>query len=179
MQAIIQDYSQARSNVPRFSYGKRAGWGMIGGLIATMIMDLVLICTFLFTGMPWFSCFSIVGDTVARLFPYQGMVNSVSMGVAAHYLIGPVLGGIFGIAAQFLPALQAGSWKKTILFAVLYAEIVSQPLLALTPIFLRMTATEMLLWFGGSFGMHIVWGCMLGVIWRLGRRRDVLEKNSP
>lgn len=178
MQAIIQDYSQAKSNDPLFSFGKRAGWGMIGGLVATTIMDLVLICAFLVAGMPWFSCFSIVGDTVARLFSYQGMANSVPLGVAVHYLIGPVLGGIFWVAARSVPALWVGSYKKAIIFSVLYAEIVSQPLLALTPIFLRMTAPETLLWFGGSFGMHMIWGCVLGVIWRLGRRDD-LESNSP
>ncbi len=63
--------------------------------------------------------------------------------------------------------------KKGIVLAVLYTEILSQPMLALAPILLRMTAPETLQWFGGSFGMHLIWGCVLGVVWSLGRRLSV------
>jgi len=173
MQTKLQSHSWMKIAVPHILLGKGMAWGMVGGLVATVIMDLVLICAFLVAGMPWFSCFSIVGDTVAHLLPYQNVANSVLLGAAAHYLIGPVLGTIFGITAPSVNRLQAGSWKRAILFAVLYVEIASQPILALTPIFLQMTASETLIWFGGSFGMHFIWGCVLGVIWRLGWRRPL------
>lgn len=173
MQAKLQGHSWTKIAIPHISLGEEIGWGMIGGLVATIIMDLILIGSFMAAGMPPFTCFSIVGDTAARLFSSQEMANNVLVGAAAHYLIGPLLGAIFAAAGRYVPALQVGSWKKTIVFSVIYAEIVSQPMLALTPIFLSMTASETLLWYGGSLMMHLIWGCVLGAVWRLGRRLPI------
>ncbi len=170
MEGKLQSHGLMNIAVTHRSLTKGMAWGMIGGLAATSVMDLVLICALWIAGMPPFTCFSVVGDTVARVFSSQALVNSVPLGAAAHYLLGPVLGAIFGAAARSLPALRMGSWKKAILFAVLYAEIVSQPLLALTPILLGMTSSGLLLWYAGSFGMHFVWGCVLGVVWSLENR---------
>jgi hypothetical protein len=43
-------------------------------------------------------------------------------------------------------------------------EILGQPILATTPILLNMTAPETLLWYSGSFAMHLVLGIILGVV---------------
>ena len=42
--------------------------GAVGGLVGTMVMDLVLMGALLAAGLPALTCFSIVGDTVARFF---------------------------------------------------------------------------------------------------------------
>ncbi len=173
MQAKLLDHSWIKTAVPPISLGKGIGWGIIGGLAATIVMDLILISAFAAAGMPPFTCFSLVGDTLARLFSFQWVVNSALLGATAHYLIGPVLGAAFGAAGRFMPALQTGSWKKAVLFAAIYTEIVSQPLLALTPIFLRMAALETLEWYGGSLVMHLIWGCVLGAVWSQGLRLPV------
>lgn len=170
MESKLRVHALINFAVPHLSFTKGMVWGMLGGLAATAIMDLVLICAFWIAGIPPFTCFSLVGDTVARVFSSQALVNSVPLGAAAHYLLGPVLGAIFGAATQSLPALRIGSWKKAVLLAVLYAEIMSQPLLALTPILLGMTSSGLLLWYAGSFGMHFLWGCVLGVVWSLVKR---------
>lgn len=170
MQGILRDHIRARFILSPIPLGRSIGWGVHGGGIATMVMDIMLIGIFLAAGLPPFTCFSIIGDTITSLFSIQDLVGSVPTGVVAHYLIGPVLGAFFGAAQSALPALRVTSSKKAILFAVLYAEIVSQPLLALTPLFLHMTASETLLWFGGSFGMHLIWGCVLGTVWSLWTR---------
>lgn len=175
MESKLQGYALVNITMPHLSLAKGMCWGMIGGLTATVIMDLVLICAFLIAGMPPFTCFSMVGDTVARVLSFQTVANRILLGAAAHYLLGPVLGIIFGSVARSLPALRMGSWKKMILFAVLYTEIMSQPLLALTPIFLRMASSELLLWYVGSFGMHFIWGCVLGAALSLGKHLSVIE----
>ncbi len=162
MQVKPLDHAWMKTAVPYISLGKGIGWGIIGGLVATLVMDLILVGAFLAAGMPAFTCFSMVGDTVMSLFSSQRMVNSAVLGASAHYLIGPLLGAVFGAVGR--------SWKRPVLFAVLYAEIVSQPLLALTPIFLRMTASETLPWYGGSTIMHMIWGCVLGIVWSQGLR---------
>jgi hypothetical protein len=171
MQRILQDNPRVRFISPPIPLGKGIGWGIIGGLIATVVMDLILIGIFVAAGTPPFTCFSMIGDTIANLFSNDALAGSVPLGVAAHYLIGPLLGAFFGVAQRKIPALRVTSWKKGIFFAVLYAEIVSQPMLALAPLLLRMTASETLLWFGGSFGMHMIWGCVFGAVWGLRMRQ--------
>lgn len=173
MQVKLLDHSWMKTAVPPISLGKSIGWGIIGGLAATIVMDLILISAFAAAGMPPFTCFTMVGDTLARLFSFQGVANSAPLGAAAHYMIGPLFGAVFGAVGRSVPALRMGSWKKAILFAVLYAEIASQPLLALMPIFLRMAASEALQLYWTSSIMHMIWGCVLGAVWSQGLRLPV------
>jgi len=53
---------------------------------------------------------------------------------------------------------------------VLYAEIVSQPILALSPLLLEMTAADTVQWFTISAAMHALWGAILGAIVSYGLR---------
>jgi len=92
------------------------------------------------------------------------MTDGVLLGVFTHYLIGPVAGAIFGAAVTKVKILRPDGLKKSIILAVLYVQILSQPILATTPILLKMTATTTLLWYGGSFLMHSVLGLVLGMI---------------
>jgi hypothetical protein len=146
--------------------------GAVGGLAGTMIMDLALMGAFMATGLPAVTCFSIVGDTVARFFSLLGvgMAGGVPLGVATHYLIGPLVGAIFGAAVTQVEALRVDTLKKSVILAVLYVEILSQPILATAPILLKMTAHEMLQWYGVSFVMHFILAVVLGVIVSYGLR---------
>jgi hypothetical protein len=54
--------------------------------------------------------------------------------------------------------------KKGVALAILYIEVTSQPILATSPILLRMTAPETLQWFGVSAVMHLIWGVVLGIV---------------
>ena len=142
------------------------GWGMLGGLAGTMLMDLMLIGAFMIAGLPAFTCFSLVGETVEHLFTLLGveMTGGVLLGVSVHYLIGPLIGAIFGAVVARFPALRTGTLKKCLILAVLYVEVLSQPLLALAPLLLKMTQTEILEWYGGSFVMHFILGIILGTV---------------
>jgi hypothetical protein len=53
---------------------------------------------------------------------------------------------------------------------VLYIEILSQPILALSPLLLAMTVTDTLQWFAISAAMHTIWGAVLGAIVSYGLR---------
>ena len=98
------------------------------------------------------------------------MAGYVPLGVAAHYLIGPLVGAAFGAVVARVDGLRDGALKKSIVLAVLYVEILSQPLLALTPILFSWTAAETLQWFGGSFVMHLILGSVLGLLVGYGLR---------
>jgi hypothetical protein len=141
-------------------------WGSIGGFAGTLVMDLTLMGVLAAFGSPILSCFSIVGNTVARFFSMQNieMARAIQMGIATHYVVGPVIGATFGLMVTWVKALRVNNLKKSILLGILYVEILSQPLLATTPILLKMTAPSTLLWYGGSFVMHLIAGIVLGAV---------------
>jgi hypothetical protein len=170
MNKTLLESWRTKGQKPYITLSGGIGWGLMGGLVGTMVMDLILIGAFAAVGLPIFTCFSLVGNTVARLFSMLGMelAGGIPLGVAAHYLIGPVIGAIFGVAVTRFDALRLNTLKKGIVLAVLYVEIVSQPILATTPILLKMTGPEIWQWFEISFGMHMVWGVVLGLVVSLG-----------
>lgn len=142
------------------------GWGFLGGLAGTLVMDLVLMGAFSALGLPALTCFSIVGNTVSRFFSIQGvdMARSIQLGSLTHYLVGPLIGAIFGALAARIKVLRVNTLKKTILLAIVYVEILSQPMLAMTPILLKMTVPATLQWYGGSFVVHMIVGVVLGAV---------------
>lgn len=178
MEKTLQGNSGARGQITHLTFPRGMGWGLIGGLIGTIVMDLVLMGALSAAGLPALTCFSIVGSTMARFFSIFDieMGGEVQLGVATHYLIGPIVGAIFGAVVTRVDALRVDTRKKGIILAVLYVEILSQPILALTPILLKMTTTDTLQWFGGSFVMHLMWGVVLGVIVSHGLRLGTAAK---
>ena len=166
MEKTFQGVSKARGQKIDISLARGMGWGLIGGLAGTMVMDLVLMGALAAFGLPALTCFSIVGNTVARFFSTLGMemAGGIPAGITAHYLIGPVFGVIFGIVVTQVDALRVNTLKKCIFLAVLYVEILSQPILVTTPILLKMTVSATLQWYGGSFVMHLIMAVVLGAI---------------
>ncbi len=172
MEKTLQGYSKTRVPVTLVTLARGMGWGLVGGLTGTLIMDLVLMGGLLAIGLPALSCFSIVGDTVSRFLAMLGIeiAGGVPTGAAAHYLIGPAFGVIFGVLVTQVNALRVNTVRKSLVLAVLYVEILSQPILATTPILLKMTAPQTLQWFGVSFVMHFVLAVVLGVVVGYGLR---------
>lgn len=146
--------------------------GLIGGLAGTIVMDLALVGTLLAVGLPAVASFSTIGDTAAGFFTMIGIhiVGGVPLGALVHYLLGLVLGAIFGAAVSQVDALRVRSTKKGVVLGILYIELMSQPILATAPIILKMTASETLQWFGVSFAMHLIWGVVLGAVVSYGLR---------
>jgi hypothetical protein len=174
-----QHPSQRPGQIASVRLTRGIGWGLVGGLSGTLVMDLILIGALTAAGLPALTCFSIVGNTVGRFLSILGieMAGGVPLGVAAHYLIGPVVGAIYGAAAAQVNAFRLDTLKKGTVFGILYVEILSQPILATTPILLKMTAAETLKWFGGSFAMHLIFGVVLGIVVSNGLRLAVAENH--
>ncbi len=181
MKIALQGNSQAKGHFPHAALVSGTVWGLMGGLAGTMVMDFLLMGTLSVAGLPAFTCFSIVGDTVARFFSILGieMAGGVLSGVATHYLIGPLVGALFGVVVAHISTRQTFTPKKVIILAVLYVEILAQPILASTPILLKMTAVETLLWFSGSFVMHFIFGMVLGAVLSYGLRLPGTVNHSP
>ncbi|MBE0687047.1 MAG: hypothetical protein IH585_13740 [Anaerolineaceae bacterium] len=145
---------------------KSLGWGAIGGVTGTIAMDLTLMAILVAFGSPALTCFSIVGDTAANFFSMQnlGTTSTILLGVATHYTVGPLIGAIFGLLVTRVRALRKSTRIKSLLLGILYVEILSQPLLATTPILLKMSAAATLQWYVGSFFMHLIAGAVLGLV---------------
>lgn len=175
MERTLQGNSQVKGYFPHASLGRGMAWGLIGGLAGTLVMDIILMGALSLVGLPAFTCFSIVGKTVARFFLILGIQLSgeILLGVATHYLVGPLVGALFGVAVAQVKVLRVYTLKKCIFLAVVYIEILAQPILATTPILLKMTAAETVLWFGASFWMHFIFGVILGVVVSYGLRLPV------
>ena len=140
--------------------------GLIGGLVGTIVMDIVCVGALLVMGLPAVVSFSTIGDTAAGFFSMIGLImaGGVPLGTAMHYLIGPLLGAIFGAAVSQVDAFRVDTAKKGLVLGILYTQVTSQPILAAAPIILKMTAPETLQWFGVSFVMHLIWGAVLGAV---------------
>jgi len=171
MEKTLEGTSLVTGLNPSNSKWRGLGWGLLGGLAGTLVMDLLLMGALLALGQPAGLCFSIVGDTVSSFLALFGaqVGGGVPTGVMTHYVVGPLFGILFGALTR-LPALRGASLKKITIAAFVYVEILSQPILATTPILLKMKAPAILQWFGGSFVMHLILSIILGVIVGYGLR---------
>lgn len=149
-----------------------AGWGLLGGVAGTTVMDLCLIGAFSAAGLPALECLSSIGDTVASFFAILGVqiAGGVPLGVATQYLIGPAIGASFGAGVARIYILRVNSWKRDTALAVLYVEMIGLPLLATMPILLKWTSLETVLWFGGGLIGHLIVGAVLGLVISYGLR---------
>jgi hypothetical protein len=179
MDKTLQGTAHVTARNPSTTLFRGLEWGTIGGIAGTLAMDLTLIAVLAVFGAPALTCFSIVGDTVAHFFSMQdvGMTGAILLGVATHYTVGPAIGALFGLLVTRLKALRVHTWNKSLLLGILYVEILSQPLLATTPILLKMSAVVTLQWYGGSLIMHLIAGAVLGAV--VGRGLRLPGSGSP
>ena len=89
---------------------KGLGWGFLGGLTGTLVMDLLLMGALFVLRQPATLCFSIVGDTVSRFSAVLGaqVAGGVPTGMMTHYVVGPLFGILFGAAVTKLRILREG-----------------------------------------------------------------------
>jgi hypothetical protein len=147
--------------------------GLIGGVVATIVIDLITVAVLPLMGMPADGGFIVIGDTAAGFLALFGIdvAGGVPLGVVLHYVIGAALGVLFGAAVTRIPALRLNSIKKGVGLGILYAEIISLPIVVLPPIILKMAAPEAAQWFGFCVVMHAIWGAVLGSVMAYGLRR--------
>ena len=75
---------------------------------------------------------------------------------------------MFGAAVARVDMLRVNTLKRGVSLAVLYVEILSQPLLAAMPILLGWTVPETLRWYGGALFAHFIADAVLGLVIRYG-----------
>ncbi len=172
MEEGLQHDSRAEGARGSGARAKGLVFGLIAGLVATIVIDLILMGYLLLKGQRADDGFALIGDTTAGFFSLFGIdaAGGVLSGVVWHYLIGLALGVIFGVAVTRIDALLLNSLKKGVGLGILYAEVISVPLLVMPPIILKWTASAVLQLLEFYFFMHAMWGMLLGLIVSYGLR---------
>ena len=174
MEERLQHDSRPKDTSANNARIKGLALGLIAGLVATIVVDLIMMGVLLFRGKPADAGFAAIGDTAAGFFSLFGVdvAGGVSPGLVWHYLIGLAFGVIFVAAVTRFDALRLTSTKKGVGLGILYTEVMSIPMLVQVPIFLKQTASntsELLVFF---LIMHAIWGLVLGVVVSYGLRSE-------
>jgi hypothetical protein len=175
MEERLQHDSRAKDVMGRDARAKRLALGLIAGLVATIVVDLIMMGVLLFGGKPADAGFAVIGDTAAGFFSLFGVdvAGGGLPGLAWHYLIGLAFGVIFVAAVTRFDALRLTSMKKGVGLGILYTELISIPMLVQVPIFLKQTASDTAGLFIFFFVMHAIWGLLLGIVVSYGLRSEM------
>ena len=155
-------------------------WGLIGGFVGTIIMDLIIIGLFLVAGMPIDLIYSFIGDVAQSFFLRIGMnvAGGIALGAFIHFFLGLVLGALFGVVVTKIRALRLVSLKKGVWLGILYIELASQPILVTAPLLRKMTASDILQWYGLSTVMHLIYGIILGGVLSYKQKEKAFASNA-
>jgi hypothetical protein len=166
MRKELQHDLQMESQMSHVTLTRGMGWGLMGGLAATVVIDVITVGVLPLMGLPADGGFAVIGDTAAGFLTLLGInvAGGVLVGAVFHYLIGLALGAVFGAAVTRVDVLHLNSIKKGLGLGILYTEVISLPILVMPPIILKWTTPAAAQWFGFSFVMHAIWGITLGVV---------------
>lgn len=140
-----------------FTLPREIRLGLIGGLIGTIVMDLVMIVTFLILGMPTDTFISVIGQSLGIFLFMIGITLEVGvlMPVALHYLTGLLTGLIFGAIMSKVEALREDA-RKGVVLVVLVTEVLCIGFFLPLTITLGMTASDMLSFLALTSFFHLV-----------------------
>ena len=155
-------------------------WGLIGGFVGTIIMDLIMAGLFSLVGMPVDLIYSFIGDVAQSFFLRIGInvAGGVPLGAFIHFFLGLALGALLGVLVTKIRAFQLHSIKKGVWLGILYIEIASQPILVTAPLLRKMTPADILQWYGLSTVMHLIYGMILGGTLSLKQKETTLVNNA-
>jgi hypothetical protein len=133
---------------------KGVGFGIIGGLVGTVLMDIVMVLTFLIAGQPADAFFSMVGEKLG---------SGALAGIMVHNFVGLTGGIIFSLLVLNIKALRIDSRRKGMFFGI-GAGALTIPLGCIPlAIWLNQPMLEVIAF---SILPHLVWGTTLG--WTVG-----------
>jgi hypothetical protein len=130
------------------------GFGIVGGVVGTILMDIVMMLTFVIAGQPADTFFSMVGEKLG---------DGALAGVAVHNLVGLTGGFVFSLLVLNVKALRIDSRRKGLTIGVA-AGALTIPL-GCIPLAIWLNQ-PILVVIAFSFLPHLVWGTVLG--WTFG-----------
>jgi hypothetical protein len=129
---------------------KGIGFGLVGGLLGTILMDVVMMITFVSAGERADMFFTLVGERLG---------DGAILGITLHCVVGMTGGFVFSLLVLNVSALELKTIKKGLVFGVA-AGAITVPL----------GCIPLAIWLGESilgviaFSVlpHLVWGTVLG-----------------
>lgn len=140
--------------MPNNSFLRGVGFSLVGGLVGTVLMDIVMVITFLIAGQPATTFFSMVGERLGY---------GVLAGMAVHNLVGLTGGFVFALLILNIKTLRIDSRRKGLVLGIA-AGAITIPLGCIPlAIWLNQPILGVVAF---SILPHLVWGTVLG--WTVG-----------
>jgi hypothetical protein len=144
-------------------------YGIVGGLVATIVTDLASLIIFLILGESLPDFYALFGQSFLTLFHLQADYP-LWQGLTLHYSIGILTGLGVGILIQRIILLEFNTYRRSIFISVIITQIEGLTLFYLMSLILHMPQSEMLLIYGMGIFLHTLWGTCLGTILGFGQR---------
>jgi hypothetical protein len=148
VQPLVDAESGVKMNKEKLT--RFAHIGLVGGLIGTVMMDIVLFMEFYLFKMPIVTNYVVIGSVVG---------GSVWIGLILHFITGSVLGLVFGMIVALFDSLEIINYKKGIFLGVL-AGIITIPFGCVPTAIL--SKVPIIKFAGFSALPHLIWGSGLG-----------------
>ena len=134
------------------SFLRGIGFGIVGGVVGTVLMDIVMMLTFIIAGQPADTFFSMVGEKLG---------DGPLVGILVHNLVGLTGGIVFSLLVLYVKALRIDSRRKGLMIGFA-AGVVTIPL-GCIPLAIWLDQ-PILAVIAFSILPHLVWGTTLGWI---------------
>lgn len=146
--------------------------GLIAGFISIIVTDIIMAGMFILLAKPAGIFFSFVADAAVAFSSILGLTlkSSPILGAILHYILGLTFGLAYGYATYRFEYIRNCSVGRSILFCILYVEIVSAVLLIPALLILHLTSSETLELFGIALVLHGIWGISFGLMIRFRSR---------
>jgi len=126
-------------------------FGLVGGLLGTILMDIVMVATFLMVGEPGDTFFTMVGEKFG---------GGAVIGIALHNVVGLTGGFVFALSVLSIQGLRIGSRRKGLILGIA-AGAITIPV-GCIPLAIWL-GEPILLVIAFSALPHMVWGTVLGL----------------
>jgi hypothetical protein len=126
-------------------------FGLVGGVVGTILMDIVMVATFLMVGEPGDAFFTMVGEKFG---------GGAVIGIALHNVVGLTGGFVFALSVLSIPRLRIESRWKGLTLGITAGAIT-----------IPVGCIPLAIWLGKPILIviafsalpHMVWGTVLGL----------------
>ena len=126
-------------------------FGLVGGILGTILMDIVMVATFLMVGEPWDTFFTMVGERLG---------GGAVIGIALHNVVGLTGGFVFALSVLSIPGLRIESRRRGLTLGIAAGAITIPAGCIPLAIWL---GEPILIVIAFSALPHMVWGTVLGL----------------
>ncbi len=147
-------------------------YGLVAGLVSTVLIDLISLALFSFMGESLPDCFALFGKSFLTLIGLEAEYP-LWQGLVLHYSIGILTGLALGGLTYSVKAWRFNTYKKGILIGVIVTEVEGAALFFFMSLILNIAASDMVRVYELGAVLHLVWGTFIGTIITFGQRRSI------